>query len=126
MAMRIYTVHLAPGAQPAEALLVKEGFSWPALFFGPVWALCHGLWLWAAIWIAVAACVGGMEILWPRAEGVLGVAELALMALFAAEANELRRRGLARQRFQEIGVVGGADLDTAARRFVDLAAIGAR
>ena len=126
MAMRLYTVHLAAGETMAEAVLVKEGFAWPALFLGPVWALRHGLWVWTAVWVGVAACLGGMETLWPGAEGVLGVVELALMALFAAEGNELRRRTLARQGLREIGVVGGVDPDTAARRFIDLTAIGAR
>ena len=28
---------------------VKIGFSWPALFFGPFWALAKGLWGYAAI-----------------------------------------------------------------------------
>ena len=125
MALRLYTVHLTAGEPIAEAVLVKEGLAWPALFFGPVWALCHGLWLWAVAWIAVAACLGGMEALWPGAQDVIGVVELALAVLFAAEGNELRRRKLTRQGFSEIGIVGGADRDTAMRRFVDLAAIGA-
>jgi hypothetical protein len=125
MAMRIFTVHQAPGAPAGDVVLVKEGFSWPALAFGPFWALWHGLWLWLAIWVAAAAVLAGMEELLPGAANVLGIVELGLAVLIAAEANDIRRRKLARQGYAEIGVVGGPDHDTAARRYVDLAAIGA-
>lgn len=123
--MRLYTVHVPPRGAAADAVLVKEGFCWPALFFGPFWAVWRGMWAWAAGWIAVVACLGLVEAAWPGGADVLGVIELAGMALFAAEANELRRRRLARLGLREAGVVGGPDPDTAARRFIDLAAIGA-
>ncbi len=109
-----------------DAVLVKEGFCWPALFFGPIWALWHGLWLWAALWAGVAGVFGGLQALMPGAQEVLSVLELAVAVLIAAEGNDIRRRKLARQGLPEIGIVGGADQDSAARRFVDLAAIGAR
>ena len=124
--MRIFTVHRAPGDPLEEVVLVKEGFAWPALFFGPIWALWHGMWLWAVIWLAVAAFLGVFEVALPGMVDMLGVIELALMVLFAAEGNELRRRTLARQRLVEVGVVGGPDHEAAARRFIDLASIGAR
>ena len=125
MGMRLFTVHLAPGAKPAEAVLVKEGFSWPALIFGPFWAIYHGLWPWLAIWVGLVACLVGIEALWPGARDVLGVIDLCLSILIAAEANDIRRHTLARQGLGEVGVVGGPDHDTAARRYIDLAAIGA-
>jgi hypothetical protein len=126
MRLRLYTVHLAPGAPIAEAVLVKEGFCWPALIFGPFWALWHGLWLWAALWLCAGAGFAGIEALWPGAHGVIVILELALAVLIAAEGNDLRRRRLERLGLQEIGVVGGAGEDSAVRRFADLAAIGAR
>ena len=40
--MRVYTVHIADGPTGpavADAVLVKEGFSWPGFFFSALWAL---------------------------------------------------------------------------------------
>ena len=56
--MRIYTVHLPAAAgdtgedRAAAAVLVKEGFCWPAFFFAPLWALWHRLWLFFALVLA--------------------------------------------------------------------------
>ena len=125
MAMRLYTVHLGRAAAVEEAVLVREGFCWPALLLGPAWALWRGLWLWAAAWIAVALVLGVAGEAWPRASGHLGLLLLALHVLFAAEANDLRRRALGRRGWREAGVVGGPDRDTAARRYLDLTSIGA-
>jgi hypothetical protein len=27
-------------------IAIKEGFSWPALFFGPLWGFTKGFWIW--------------------------------------------------------------------------------
>lgn len=124
MSLRLYSVHLGRGDAPEDAVLVKEGFCWPALFFGPFWAFYHRLWLWGFAWIAAAFAIALAEEALPAIAGYLAFASLALELLFAAEANDLRRRDLARRGFREVEVVGGTDDDTAARRFLDLQAIG--
>jgi hypothetical protein len=124
MALRLYSVHLGRGDAPEDAVLVKEGFCWPALFFGPFWAFYHRLWLWGLAWIAVALVLGMAGEALPSAAAYLSFASFALALLFAAEANDLRRRDLARRGWREVEVVGGTDDDTAARRFLDLQAIG--
>ena len=40
--MKTYKVYVSSGGQ-SEA--VKQGWSWPAFFFGPIWALIKKLWL---------------------------------------------------------------------------------
>lgn len=125
MGLRLYTVHRGPGTPAEDAALVKEGFCWPALLLGPIWAAYRGLWLWAAAWIALALVIGLLGEAAPKADPYLGLLALALKLLFAAEANDLRRRELEHRGWREVGVVAGADRDTAARRFIDLAAIGA-
>ncbi len=51
--MNIYTVHERPGGAPdAAPVLVPEGFSWAALFFGWLWLAVHGALL-AAVILAV-------------------------------------------------------------------------
>ena len=63
--MKTYTVympeHAADGnttisARGPLAEFVKDGFSWPALFFGPLWLLWHWLWWELLGYIFVAPC----------------------------------------------------------------------
>ena len=122
--MRVYTVHIPPGGGAENAVLVKEGFSWPALLFGPIWALYRRLWLGTAVWIAVLSLLAAAQRFWPGAGSIMGLAWIAFAVLFAAEGNELSRRALARRGFSEAGVVGGQGRDAAQRRFADLTAIG--
>jgi hypothetical protein len=124
--LRLYTVHRPPAAVADEAELVKEGFCWPALFFGPFWAAWHRLWLWAVGLLLVMAVLTLIGELWPSADAVASVAGLAVAALFAGEANDLRRRDLARHGWRKIGVIGGPGIDSAHRRFVDLSALSPR
>ncbi len=45
--MKIYTVHIKPGAENAAQppLFVREGFNWLAFLLTGFWALYHRLWL---------------------------------------------------------------------------------
>ena len=38
---------------------IKEGFSWPALFFGPLWGFTKGFWIWDVILLIVMIVSGG-------------------------------------------------------------------
>ena len=122
--MRLYTVHLPPGGGAENAELVREGFAWPALLFGPIWALYRRLWLGTAVWIAVLALLAAAQRLWPGAGLIVALAWIAFAVLFAAEGNDARRRALARRGFREAVVVGGQGRDAAQRRFADLSSIG--
>lgn len=122
--MRVYTVHLKAGGDAESAVLVKEGFSWPALFFGPLWSLYRRLWLATLLWLAVLVLLTAATRLWPGGAVAFSAAWTAFGILFACEANDLRRRKLARRGWREAGVVGGAGQDAAARRFADLSALG--
>ena len=48
--MKIYTALLKHEAEP---VLIKEGFSWGALIFGPFWLAAHRAWTAAAISLAI-------------------------------------------------------------------------
>lgn len=51
--MKIYTVHVKPGAGGSEKpVFVREGFNWMAFLFTGLWALYQRLW-WPAFFIAV-------------------------------------------------------------------------
>jgi hypothetical protein len=115
--MRVYTVHLPPTAEPAPAgeagpLLVREGFSWGAFFFGPLWALAHRLWLVAVAWLVLVVLA---TLLSPWVG-------LGLQFLLASEARNLRRWTLARRGWREEGVVAAPDRARATQRLLDAAA----
>ena len=59
--MRMYevlerTVDPRKGAA-GDFVLVKEGFCWPALLFGPLWALYHRMWVVAAGLVSVGVII---------------------------------------------------------------------
>ena len=115
MAANFYTVHFSPfGRGPdRDARFVKEGFAWTAFVFGPFWAFYHRLWLpgvlllLAIVALALASEIGLID---PAADAVFGV---GLSALFAFEANDLRRAKLGRAGLAERGITSGRNLSEA-------------
>lgn len=53
--LKIFRIYRKPGRQ--GCIVVKEGFSWWALFFGPLWFLANGMWLNFALVLALQ--IGG-------------------------------------------------------------------
>jgi hypothetical protein len=120
--MRVYTVHQIPGSsQPdREAVLVKEGFCWPAFFFSVVWALWNGMWLAALaffIVVAVAETIAQLLGLDPITDAALS---LAAALLIGGSANDLRRRSLDRRGYDLAGLVAATHEDAALRRWFDI------
>jgi Protein of unknown function (DUF2628) len=123
--MRTYTIHehpepLADRVERAERLaFVKDGFSWAAALFTPLWFLLHRLWWPLIAYIAVSVAVEIAQqtlILDPR---WLGLAGLALNLLIGFEADTLRRWGLERRGWRMIGTVTGVSAIDCERRFFD-------
>jgi hypothetical protein len=120
--MRVYTVHLRPGASEPDngAVLVKEGFCWPAFFFSVLWALWHRMWLTAALFLVVILAAGVVvEALALPSEVALAL-DLAVALLIGWGANDLRRAALAREGYTFEGIVAAAGEDAAARRWFDI------
>lgn len=123
MGIKVYTVHAPPGGgrdvtETAERLLfVKEGFAWPALFFGPLWLLAHAMWWVLLLWIAVAVALGVSGELFPAMEPFIAPAAVALSVLFALEANGLRRWSLERKGWRLAGIATGRSYDECERDF---------
>lgn len=114
---RAYTVHARAGRRDRDLVLVRDGFSWGAFFFSFLWALWHRLWLFALVIVAVSVGVALLdEVIHfdPITEGALG---LALALLIGFEANDARRRALARRGFDNAGLVFARGLGEAERRF---------
>ena len=103
--MAVYTVHSPSG--PAAAVFVREAFSWPAFFLGPLWLAWRGLWLGLALWFVWAAVVAGA--IWLL--GLSGHTAWIILALgqtfLGLEAPDLARDRLARRRYRLVDIVVG-------------------
>ncbi len=119
--MRVYTVHVDPlsAADDRGAVLVGDGFSWPAALFSVLWALYHGLWVWALALLVAGAAIGGGGA-WLGLDPLSQAAvEFGTMALVGWSAGDMRRLSLARRGYRLFDVVVGDDLATAEKRFFD-------
>ncbi|MBO0740589.1 MAG: DUF2628 domain-containing protein [Hyphomicrobiaceae bacterium] len=123
--MRTYTIHEQPDA-PADRIdraerlvFVKDGFSWAAALFAPLWFLLHRLWWPLLGYVVVSAAFQIAQ----QAESLdarwLGLAALALNLLIGFEADTLRRWGLERRGWRLIGTVTGVSAADCERRFFD-------
>lgn len=117
--MTMYTVLLPPGeasaVDPMKAVFVKDGFSWPALFFAAPWLVFRRMWLVLVLYLIVMI---GLSVLIDRTgASEAGFVLLLLHILFALEANNLRRWTLERRGFRLAGVAEGRNLEEAELRW---------
>jgi hypothetical protein len=122
--MAVYTVHQPPlknyeAAEPERFVFVRDGFSFWALLFGPLWMLRHRMWL---VLIGYLVLAGGLQFVLNfvgASSTVETVTGLLIAILVGMEAGTLRRFTLWRRRWQNLGVIVGDDRDSAERRFFD-------
>jgi hypothetical protein len=123
--MSVYTVHEPPlraGAAAADAerfAFVRDGFSWWAFLFAPLWMLRHRMWL---VLIGYVVVVGLIEtpVRMSGAPALAGsLIGILLGLLVGLEAGTLRRFTLSRRGWKNLGVVSGDDREDAERRFFD-------
>jgi hypothetical protein len=108
--MRLYTAHTRAGRPP---VLVREGFSWGAFFFGPFWLLAHRAWI-AGV-LALVAWVAASALAVRFAAPVPLVLSWAL-GLFG---RDLWRWSLANAGYTLVHVVAAPDEDSALARLLD-------
>jgi hypothetical protein len=115
----LYTVYEPPGEsrdpedRADKLVFVKEGFSWPALLVPGLWLLYQRMWIELIAFVfffAVLAWAFGPS---DQAQAPLGWASLALVLLFAFEANDLRRASLERSGYRQVGTAVGSGRDAA-------------
>jgi hypothetical protein len=124
--MAVYTVHEPPvraGAwsapEPERFIFVRDGFSFAALLFGPLWMLRHRMWLGLLGYGAVVPALG-LVLRQAPASVAVGSSVGALLALLVGfEAGTLRRFTLGRRKWRNIGIVVGDDIESAEQRFFD-------
>jgi hypothetical protein len=120
--MAVYTVHepssSTGAAAPERFVFVRDGFSFAALIFGPLWMLRHRMWLVLLIYAVVVAVLSVVLHLHASA-GMATIAWALFALLLGFEAGTLRRFSLGRRGFRNVGIVVGDDLELAERRFFD-------
>ena len=97
--MRFWTAHIRPGAPP---VLVREGFSWGALIFGPLWLAAHRVWIPAVLVLAVAILIVVLAH-----DGAAGALLGAVIVLLGLSGQDLRRWSLDHRGYLLAQVVTG-------------------
>ena len=123
--MSVYTVHEPPprageiAADPVRFAFVRDGFHFWAFVLGPVWMLCHRLWLVFLLYVVFSAAAHTGLWFAGATSGTKFFIGLLVSMLIGLEAPTLRRWTLGRRGWTTIGVVAGEDAETAERRFFD-------
>jgi hypothetical protein len=123
--MAAYTLHLNQNARPGEpaalerAVVLRDGFSWWAMIFQPLWFLWHRLWL--AALVVILALVALEVVCWLLRVTPLAtsLAYFALALFFAHEANAIRAFTLARRGRPAVDTVIADDRDSAEARLFE-------
>jgi hypothetical protein len=123
--MSSYTVHEpslragTPAPEPERYVFVRDGFSFWAFLFGPLWMLRHRMWLVLLLYGVIYAAVA-LAIAIADASGfIIGLIVFLIALLVGLEAGTLRRFTLHRRGWKNVGVVTGEDREDAERRFFD-------
>jgi hypothetical protein len=111
--MAVYTVHVTSDlpADRERAVFVREGFSWGAFWFGPLWLLARGLWLALLGWLLAALLYAFARPHLGGGEGIL--LGLAIAVFIGLEGNRWRRAKLLRRGYGLRDVVAGRTRDEA-------------
>jgi len=123
--MAVYTVHQPPlkkyeaAPDPVRFAFVRDGFSFWAFLFGPLWMLRHQMWLVLLGYIVIATAMQAGLRLVGASNGSAVFAGFMLALLIGMEAGTLRRFTLGRRRWRNVGTIVGSDRETVERRFFD-------
>jgi hypothetical protein len=96
---------------------VKEGFCWPALLVPAFWLIYQRMWVELGVLVVVVAALQWAFGFDPATQALFGWVSLALIFLFAFEANDLRVAALKRRGFTLAGIAAGAGRDAAELAF---------
>jgi hypothetical protein len=119
----LYSVYEPPSeAQDLEdradsLVFVKEGFSWPALFVPGLWLLYRSMWLELVLFLGLFLVLGWVFGPSDAGQTAFGWVGLAIVVLFAFEANDLRRAALERRGYKQMGIAVGPGRDAAELAF---------
>ncbi|CAN0543627.1 unnamed protein product, partial [Laminaria digitata] len=120
--MQVFSIHLRPAAltPDRDAVLVKEGFCWPAFFFGPFWALWHRMWFAFAGLLSILIALGLAEAALRLDPTTYSAVMFGVATIIGFCGNDWRRNALADRGWKMEGLSAAPDHDLALRRFIDL------
>jgi hypothetical protein len=123
--MSVYTVYEPPMrtadtlADPQRFIFVRDGFYFWAFLLAPLWMIRHRLWLVLALYLVVSiGTETGMRVL-GGSDGAIFLTGFLISLLVGFEAGTLRRFGLQRRGWRNVGTVSGGRLEDAELRFFD-------
>ena len=121
---KIYNVFEKPeAAEPTDrVLLLKEGFTFWAFVFGPVWFLAKRLWVMFFGFLVMVALVRVTVGLLDLPMVTVIVAALFLHVMLGYHANDLRACALKRKGYRFAGVLAAESPMHAQRRYYEFAA----
>ena len=99
--MRFWTGHLRPETAP---ILVREGFTWGALLFGPFWLAAHRAWIPAALVLAA-----DILILALTSGAAAASLMLALACWLGVSGHDLRRWSMRQRGFALSEIIAARD-----------------
>ena len=118
--MAVFTVHLPPegaAAAPDKVVFLRDGFSFPAFFFGPFWLAWKGAWPEAGGWTLLLALIAGLGAVFRIPAEDMSFAGLAAAIALGFEGGRLLAWRLQRRGFTEGDVVIGDDEEEAEEVF---------
>jgi len=110
--VKIWTAHLRPDRPP---ILLREGFSWAALVFGPFWLLAHRAWIPGVLVLVVQVAITLLAD-----DPIRGVLLWGLLWSLGLWGNDLRRWTLTMRGYTLAHVVAARDADTAFLRLLSV------
>jgi hypothetical protein len=119
--MKLYTVHVRPGASSAyeKPVFVREGFNLYAFIFTLFWTLYHRLWLPAmGIFLLNAALMAMAKGQWFGMEGI-SIMQLGVNILIGFHANDWLRAKLAKRGYIMADITAGDSLLRAEQRYFE-------
>jgi hypothetical protein len=108
--VKTYTAHLRDGRAP---ILLREGFSLGAFFFGPLWLLAHRALIAAAFALAAELAAGFL-----LRDGVRIAVEVGIAVLLGVSGYDLVRWQLGLRGYRLAFVLAARDSDTALIRLL--------
>ena len=99
-----------------RALFVRDGFSWRAFLFGPLWLLAHGHLLLTLAYLVLGAGLAAATHTVLGDPAIVPILQIAML-WFGFEAEGLRRWALSRRGWHMNDVVEGRRLSEAERRY---------
>jgi|SRR5262245_39232679 len=125
MGLRFYSVHAEPW-NPAltpkgadRAVIVKEGFSWPAFLIALPWLIWHRMWVVLVFYLALAVGLGALSEFGQLPDRVTTILSFLIALILGFEGNSLLRWTLKRRGYEEVGEVAAETPQAAEMRFFE-------